>query len=151
MKKQNKTKNLVVSLQSLGIIFLMLFMTAFACGDENNGESNSPGSQKNSNAKIYGVWVYAQGESEGSTTSVSGDLKLNSDGTFEDTRYIGGILGYRKGTFRVSGEQLILTDEKSGDSQSFTFYIGAAKDGDNEQFTALTLKGNGISYLLTKK
>lgn len=129
------------SLVKLGLVFALFAGLAFKCGNVSDNHASS---------ELSGYWYYAQAESEGSTSSASGHLMLNADGTFEDNRYLGGVHGYRTGTFKVSGDTLTLKDEGSG-SQNFSFYVGAAKDSEDQKITTLTLKGTGISYLLTKK
>lgn len=100
---------------------------------------------------LHGHWVYASGESEGSTTAVYGDLKLNQDGTFEDNRRIGGIGGFRKGKFRVAGDQLTLNFDGGKNSQTYAYSFDSSRDEDGQEIKTLLLKGTGLSFLLTKK
>ena len=138
------------SLINLGLVFAIL-LACKGSGDLDSSRKPGGDSGKKSSSELYGYWFYTQAESEGSTTSASGHLTLNDDDTFEDSRYLAGNnAGYRTGTFSVSGDMLTLKDERSG-SQTFTFHVGAARDADNQNITTLTLKGSGLSYLLTKK
>jgi hypothetical protein len=100
---------------------------------------------------LYGHWKYASGESEGSTTAVYGDLKLRKDGSFEDNRRIGGIGGFRKGTFSVSGNRVTLKYDGGKSSQTYTYAFGTGKDRDGKTFETLLLRGTGLSFLLTRK
>ena len=102
-------------------------------------------------AGLQGHWVYASGESEGSTTSVSGDLTFTAEGTFDDSRRIGGIGGFRKGTFSVSGDKVTLTYDKGKGSQTYAFSFGENADADGKKFKTLLLRGTGLSFLLTRK
>ena len=103
------------------------------------------------NDRLHGHWKYASGESEGSTTAVYGDLKLKKDGSFEDNRRIGGIGGFRKGTFSASGDRLTLKYDGGKSSQTYTFAFGTSKDRDGKSFETLLLRGTGLSFLLTRK
>lgn len=101
--------------------------------------------------KIQGHWIYASGESEGSTASVSGDLKIAAAGTFEDNRRIGGIGGFRKGSYRVSGDAVTLTYNGGSSAQTYRFSFGSAVDSDGKPVETLLLRGTGLSFLLTRK
>jgi hypothetical protein len=101
--------------------------------------------------QLYGHWVYASGASGGRSTSVSGDLKISSDGKFDDSRRIGGIGGFRRGTFTVKGDQLTLKFDDGKNSQTYTISFGTQKDKTGKEFKTLILKGNDLSFLLTKK
>ena len=76
---------------------------------------------------------------------------MGADGTFEDSRRIGGILGYRKGTFSVSGSSLTLSFDGGSGSQTYAFSFGSAADGGGKEFETLLLRGTGLSFLLTRK
>jgi hypothetical protein len=102
-------------------------------------------------ATIYSHWVYASGESEGSTTAVYGDLKFTRDGKFEDSRRIGGIGGFRAGSFKVIGDKLTLTFDGGTNSQTYSFSFGTSKDRVGKEFTTLLLRGQGLSFILTEK
>ncbi|HYE72441.1 MAG TPA: lipocalin family protein [Blastocatellia bacterium] len=101
--------------------------------------------------QLYGHWVYASGESGGKTTAVYGDLKFTSDGKFDDSRRIGGIGGFRRGTFSVRGDQLTLKFDDGKNSQTYRFSFGTKRDKDGKEFKTLLLRGNDLSFLLTKK
>ena len=98
---------------------------------------------------LHGSWYYASGESEGRTSSVSGDLKFTADGKFEDNRYIGGIGGFRKGSYRVSGDKLTLNSD-NGDTQTYRFSFGTTQSGGKKVETLL-LRGTGLSFILGRK
>ncbi|MBI2571785.1 MAG: hypothetical protein HYV63_32650 [Candidatus Schekmanbacteria bacterium] len=131
-----------------GLGLLVGLALLFAC---SGSPDKSPAAAADGANQVYGHWAYASGESEGSTTHVSGDLKLHADGTFEDSRYIGGIGGFRKGTFTIEGEQLRLTFDEGGNTQTYAFTLGAASDADGKQLDTLLLDGQGLSFLLTRK
>lgn len=101
--------------------------------------------------QLSGHWVYASGESGGKSTAVYGDLKFTSDGKFDDSRRIGGIGGFRRGTFSVKGDQLTLKFDDGKNSQTYTFSFGTKRDKDGKEFKTLLLRGNDLSFLLTKK
>jgi hypothetical protein len=101
--------------------------------------------------RLHGHWIYASGESEGRTASVSGDLKFTPDGKFDDSRRIGGIGGYRKGTYKVSGDKLTLSYDGGKNSQTYVFSFGTSTDAAGKSFTTLLLRGTGLSFVLTKK
>jgi hypothetical protein len=101
--------------------------------------------------RLAGHWKYASGESEGSNTAVYGDLKLKADGTFEDNRRIGGIGGFRKGSYSVSGERVTLKYDGGKSSQTYTFAFGTQQDRTGKAFETLLLRGTGLSFLLTRK
>jgi hypothetical protein len=100
---------------------------------------------------LYGHWVYASGESGGKSTAVYGDLKFTSDGKFDDSRRIGGIGGFRRGSFSVKGDQLTLKFDDGKNSQTYSFSFGTKRDKDGKEFKTLLLRGNDLSFLLTKK
>jgi hypothetical protein len=100
---------------------------------------------------LVGHWVYASGESEGKTTSVSGDMKFTADGKFDDSRRIGGIGGFRKGTYAASGDKLTLTYDGGKGTQTYSFSFGKSKDVAGKEFATLLLRGTGLSFVLTKK
>jgi hypothetical protein len=100
---------------------------------------------------LNGHWVYASGESEGRKASVYGDLKFTGNGMFDDSRRIGGIGGFRKGSYTVSGDKLTLAYDGGKNTQTYTFSLGTAKDKDGKEFATLLLRGQGLSFLLTKK
>jgi hypothetical protein len=102
-------------------------------------------------ASLQGHWKYASGESEGSTTSVYGDLKFRADGSFDDSRRIGGIGGFRKGSYSVSGDRLTLKYDGGKSSQTYTFAFGTSTDRDGKAFQTLLLRGTGLSFVLTRK
>lgn len=102
-------------------------------------------------AELQGHWVYASGESEGKTTAVYGDLKFAADGTFTDNRRIGGIGGFRKGTYDVSGDKLTLKFDGGKNTQTYTFSFGTSTDKAGKTFKTLLLRGTGLSFVLTKK
>ncbi len=120
-------------------VVLLGVMGGVSCSEAAGGE------------KLQGHWVYAQGESEGSTTSVSGDLKIAAGGTFEDNRRIGGIGGFRKGSYRVSGDAVTLTYDGGSSTQTYQFSFGSAVDSDGKAVETLLLKGTGLSFLLTRQ
>lgn len=101
--------------------------------------------------QLHGHWVYASGESEGSTTAVYGDLKFAADGTFDDSRKIGGIGGYRKGTYTVADDKLTLAYDGGQSQQTYTISFGTSTDTEGNTFATLLLRGNSLSFLLTKK
>ena len=123
-------------------IFWLPLIAAPACADQSRGSSPQA---------IVGHWVYASGESEGSTTAVYGDLKFNADGTFEDNRRIGGIGGFRKGTYAVKADQVVLTFDGGKNTQTYAISFGTQKDKSGIELQTLLLKGTGLSFLLTKK
>jgi hypothetical protein len=101
--------------------------------------------------RLHGTWLYASAESEGKSTSVSGTLTFAAGGKFEDTRYIGGIGGFRKGSYSVSGDKLTLTFDDGKGTQSFNFSFGTTNDSTGKQIDTLLLRGSGLSYLLGRK
>ncbi len=127
----------------IGVVLLGAFTSALACAPDQGAPRGSQ--------PLQGHWVYASGESEGSTTAVYGDLKLSADGTFEDNRRIGGIGGFRTGTFTVKGDQLTLSFDGGKNTQTYAFSFGTSKDNAGKEFRTLLLKGTGLSFLLTRK
>lgn len=130
-------------------IFVLGIVTLLVCGGKLiNSSTLAQGSSVN---QLYGHWVYASGESGGKSTAVYGDLKFTSDGKFDDSRRIGGIGGFRRGAFSVKGDQLTLKFDDGKNSQTYTFSFGAKRDKDGKEFKTLLLRGNDLSFLLTKK
>jgi len=82
-----KTSYLAAFLKQLCLMLLVtgVLTGLVACG--------APG-----NEKLAGTWSFASGEFDGSSTSVSGTLKLGPSGRYEDSHWIGGILTHSKGT-----------------------------------------------------
>lgn len=121
----------------------------------------SPVVAQAADASVVGDWVYSFAElieADGKTykTSVSGGLKLNAAGEFEQSRRIGGVLNAGKGTYTVKGKQLVLKYADGSKSDTYTFKIGSHTDSQGTKFKALTLvskskDGSGFKYLLTKK
>lgn len=97
---------------------------------------------------IVGHWIYVHGMTGQSTAYVYGHLVLKPDGTYTDDRRIGTIVGTRAGPYRLQGDRLTLISD--GDSQTFTYFIGRARDSKGVAFDALTLQGSNLSYLLSR-
>ena len=111
--------------------------------------------------KLQGNWLYSfaellEADGKAYKTSVSGGLKLTATGQFEQSRRIGGVLNAGKGTFTVSGKQIVLKYDDGSKPDTYTFTFGSHTDSAGTQFQALTLiskssDGSGFKYLLTKK
>lgn len=111
--------------------------------------------------QVKGEWVYAFAhliEADGKTykTSVSGELKLTSDGKFEQSRRIGGVLNAGKGVYQVTGKQLVLRYADGSKPDHYTVTVGTHTDSEGTTFDALTLEsksddGSGFKFLLTRK
>ena len=130
-------------------IFVLGIITLFVWGGQPI--SSATLAQGSSVNQLYGHWVYASGESGGKTTAVYGDLKFTGAGKFDDSRRIGGIGGFRRGTFSVKGDQLTLKFDDGKNSQTYSFSFGTKRDKDGKEFKTLLLKGNDLSFLLTKQ
>jgi len=110
---------------------------------------------------VQGNWVYSfaellEADGKAYKTSVSGGLKLTAAGQFEQSRRIGGVLNAGKGSFKLSGKQIVLKYDDGSKSDTYTFILGSHTDSAGTQFKALTLisksnDGSGFKYLLTKK
>ena len=110
-------------------------------------------------ASPVGSWVYAGGtaiDAEGeSNVSVSGTLELSADGRWHSSRYISGApSGQQFGTYVVQGDRLLLTDERTGETQDFGFVLGTHTDANGVVYRALTLDSadetGTLRYLLTE-
>lgn len=152
MKKQTKS-NLLKSLQSLGIVFAMLFAMAFACGGDEN---DSPEPQKTTSGETskqaippleYAYVSAFTKRADGSmiTGSASGKLLLLADGKYTHTRYIGSILNlWKPGTYKIVGDKIILTpDDKTEEKEVWKFYYS-----QQAQALSLMTDDNSLGYLL---
>lgn len=153
MKKQTKS-NLQTSLQTVGIISLMFFAMAFACGDDE-GDSSAPqktASGGNSGQQTIPPLEYAYvsaftKRADGSmiTGNASGSLLLMADGKYTHTRYIGSILNlWKPGTYKISGDKITLTpDDKTEGKEVWKFYYS-----QKAQALSLMTDDNSLGYLL---
>ena len=109
---------------------------------------------------LQGDWTYASAvltEADGKSynSTVSGALKLDANGQFEQSRRIGGILNGGKGNYTVKGDIVVLKYSDGSKSDTYTFSVGEHVDSAGTKFKALTLlsksaDGSSFKYLLTK-
>ena len=103
-------------------------------------------------AALPGTWVYASGESGGRSSAVYGQLKIEKNGKFEDNRRIGGIGGFRKGSWSATNDKLTLKFDDGKNTQTYGYSFGTRKDKKGgKDLETLLLRGNDLSFLLTRK
>jgi len=122
MKKQTKS-NLLKSLQTLGIIFVMFFAMAFACGDnrETNTEGTDSRQNKTTNQALplgqyafMSITTFREDGTSNTSTNLTGSLSLSGDGIYEHDLWMGNApFGCGPGTYQISGNKLVLKPDPS--------------------------------------
>lgn len=142
MNKQTKS-NLLKSLQSLVIVFAMLFAMAFACGDDETQTASNQTIPPLEYAYVSAFTKRADGSMI--TGNASGSLLLLADGKYTHTRYIGSILNiWKPGTYKIVGDKITLTpDDKTEKKEVWKFYYS-----QKAQALSLMTDDNSLGYLL---
>ncbi len=130
MKKQTKS-NLLKSLQSLGIVFAIFFVMAFACGDdsETDTEENNPRQNKTTNQALplgqyafMSITTFREDGTSKTSTNLTGSLTLAGGGTYEhDLRMGNAPFGCGPGTYQISGSKLHLKPDPSVGCQGLDY------------------------------
>jgi len=113
MKKQAKSK-LLNSLQSLGIVFVMLFALGFACGDgkENTGSTPQTSSVQSNISGTYWQLLSMTKKDVPVEDDANADVEFSKSGKWGI--YRGGSAG-QAGTYSVSGGNRLLMKYESGE------------------------------------
>ncbi|MCY7349006.1 MAG: hypothetical protein LH614_22680 [Pyrinomonadaceae bacterium] len=122
MKKRTKS-NLLLSLQSLGIIFGIFFAMAFACRDnrETGTEGENPRQNKTTDQALppgqyafMSITTFREDGTSKTSTNLTGSLALSGSGKYEHDLWMGNApFGCGPGTYQTSGSKLALKPDPS--------------------------------------
>ena len=127
--------------------------TACSSSATNGGGGTGAGT-----AAVTGEWIYTAVEwmegGQPKTLSISGNLSLRQDGTWEHNRVIGGITASGRGTFTATDTHITLTHRDGSQDLNYDSIVGSHVDQGGKSFRALSLsfisQGTKSTYVLVE-